>query len=123
MVAEVAATLHLHDQVQIVSILKRLHHIDNKWMLELCKNFALVNHGTNAPFGEHARLVHLFHGKLFAIFFACDEPHFAEAAFSNWLLKLEVVSRDLLELILGVDNVLLLSTAVTHSILTNMIIF
>ena len=44
MITKVATALHLHYQVQIVSVLECLHHVHYERVLELCEDLSLINH-------------------------------------------------------------------------------
>ena len=45
MVAQVSARQVVHHEVEVLSVLKRVIHVNNEEILELCKNLAFVDHG------------------------------------------------------------------------------
>ena len=45
MVGQVSARQVVHHKVEVLSVLKRVIHVNNEEILELCKNLAFVDHG------------------------------------------------------------------------------
>ena len=82
-VAEVAATEVVHDQVEVLAVLERIVHVHDEGVLELRKDLSLVDHRLDAPLRDDPRLAHLFHREELLGFLAFDEPHFAEASFAD----------------------------------------
>lgn len=114
-IAQIATTLHLHDEVQVVHVLKGLHHIHNERVLQLSQNFSFIDHRADAPFRKHTRLVHFFHCEYFVVLLPLDEPDLAEAALANLAHELKVVTLHLAELVTAIRVVLLVLTlAITH---------
>ena len=48
MVAQVSARQVVHHKVEVLSVLKRVIHVNNEEILELCENLAFVDHGLDA---------------------------------------------------------------------------
>ena len=83
MVAEVATWQVVHDQVEILSILKRVVHIDDEGVLELRQNLPLVDDRLDTALRDDSGFAHFLHGEVLLGFLALDSPHLAKTAFAD----------------------------------------
>ena len=90
-VAEIAALQQIHAQVQILSVLKCVQHIDDEVMVELSKDDSFVENRVHATFRDNPRLGHFFKRKHSAILFVGDFPDFTKASLSNTVEEFEVL--------------------------------
>lgn len=96
-VPEVASRQQVHDQVEILSVLEGIVHVDEEWMVfQLGENPALTHDGLDASLGQNSRLAHLFHREHVRVLrpLVLHLPDFAEAALAYALLVLEEVLAD-----------------------------
>ena len=82
-VSEIAAAQVVHDQVKVLSVLKRVVHIHNERILELGQDLSLIDHGLHAALRDDASLAHLLHREVLLGLLTLDSPHFAEAALTD----------------------------------------
>ena len=83
MVAQVSARQVVHHEVEVLSVLKRVIHVNNEEILELCENLAFVDHGLDAALRDDPGLWHLFHSVVLLRLLPLNPPHLAEASLSN----------------------------------------
>jgi hypothetical protein len=72
-------------------------------MVELLKDFALIEHRVDTALGEDAGLGHFFHSEKHTVLFSFDFPNFAETTLADSIEVLEVGFRNLLLLLLLLD--------------------
>ena len=84
MVTKVAPAQVVHDQVQVLAVLKRVVHVDEEWAVHARQNMPLVHHRFHAALGDNPGLAHLFEGEVFSpLLLAFHAPDFAKATFTN----------------------------------------
>ena len=83
MVAEITTWQVVHYQVEILSVLKGVVHVDDEGILQLCQDLALIDHGLDTAFCYYSCLAHFFHGKVLLGLFSLDSPYFAEATLTD----------------------------------------
>ena len=83
MVAQVSARQVVHHKVEVLSVLKRVIHVNNEEILELCENLAFIDYGLDAALRDDPSLRHLFHSIVLLRFLPLHPPHLAEASLSN----------------------------------------
>lgn len=81
MVPQVAPRQVVHHQVQILTVLKRIMHINNVHILQLGENLSLVYNRFDRSFVDDPCLWHFFHSVEFFVYE--DLPYFSEASFAN----------------------------------------
>ena len=89
MVAEVASTQVVHDQVQVLAVLERVVHVDDEDVVQLNQNLPLVDYAAHASLGHDPRLAHLFHSVHLLPFLTEHAPDFAEATLSDTVIVYE----------------------------------
>lgn len=82
-VPQVAAREVVHHQVEVLTILECIVHVDNEQVLELGKDLSLVDDWLDGPLGNNARLGHLLHGVVLLRFLALHAPHLSEATLAD----------------------------------------
>ena len=83
MVSEISTGQIVHDQVQILSILERIVHIDKKRIVQPGQDVSLIHDRFDATFGYDTCFAHLFQSEEHSLFFAFNAPYSAKTAFSN----------------------------------------
>jgi hypothetical protein len=89
-VPQVAPIQQIHQQVQVLAVLKGIVHVHQKWTAQLRKDLSLVHYRLHTPLRNNSGLRHLFHSVDLLSLFAFNFPNFAEAAFANAVLVLKV---------------------------------
>ena len=92
MVSKVATWMIVHGKIEVFFVLKRVQHINDKWVLQLRQYFPLVDNRMYTPFCQHSRLIHFLHSKFFSIFFSQNFPDLAKSTFPDRLFKNEITS-------------------------------
>ena len=83
-VTKVTPAQVVHDQVQVLAVLKRIVHVDEEGAVHARQDMPLVHHRFHAALGDNPGLAHLFQGEVLSLFlFAFHAPDFAEATFTN----------------------------------------
>lgn len=93
-VAKVTARKQVHNQIQVLSILKSIVHVDEERMvLELSKDAPLAHNGLDTALGQDPGLAHLLHGEHVHVLrpLVLHLPYLTETALSNALLVFEQV--------------------------------
>ena len=83
MVSQITAGKVVHHQVEVLSILKRVIHVNYEEILELCEDLAFIDDGLYAALRDDPGLWHLFHRVVLLRLLSFDSPYLAEASFSN----------------------------------------
>lgn len=89
-VSQVTPVDVLHQQIQVLPVLKGSDHVDDEGVLELGQQRALVHDRVDGLLLDDFGLVHLLHSQDFVCFFILDLPDFAEASFSNGVHYVEI---------------------------------
>jgi len=92
-VAQVSSTEVVHDQVNIVSVLEGVVHIDKEDVVQLRQMLPFAHDTLHRPFSDNPRFTHLFHGKLLLGLLLLDLPDLAEAAFADAMFVREGILR------------------------------
>ena len=82
-VTKVTPAQVVHDQVQVLPVLKRIVHVDEERVLQAGQDVPLVHDRFHAAFSDNSGLAHFFEGEVRALFFAFHAPDFAKAALTN----------------------------------------
>lgn len=91
MVTKITTRQKVHHQVQIISVLKGIVHVNDEGVVELGEDLAFIHNRLDTAFCEYACLGHLLHRvKLFALFLL-NLPHFSKTTFTNAVLVREVI--------------------------------
>lgn len=89
-ITKVASREHVHHQIQIVSILERVVHVDDERVVELCEDLPLVHHRFDAPLRDDACLGHFLHRIRLLRLLTLDLPDLAEATLPDAVLVVEI---------------------------------
>ena len=89
-ITEVTPREHVHHQIQVVSILEGVVHVDDEWVVELCEDLPLVHHRFDAPFRDDAGLGHFLHRICLLGLLTLDLPDLSEAALPDAVLVVEI---------------------------------
>ena len=89
-ITEVTPREHVHHQIQVVSILEGVVHVDDEWVVELCEDLPLVHHRFNAPLCDDAGLGHFLHRICLLGLLTLDLPDLPEAALPDAVLVVEI---------------------------------
>lgn len=89
-ITEIATRQHVHHQIQVVPILEGIVHVDNEWVVELCKDLPLVHHRFDAPLSDDACLRHFLHRICLLGLLTLDLPDLPEAALPDAVLVVEI---------------------------------
>jgi hypothetical protein len=88
-VPEITACQQVHDQVQVLSVLEGVVHVDQKRTVEKSQDLSLVHHGLYTALGQDSGLVHLLHRVYLPILFVLYFPDLAETTFADALVVVE----------------------------------
>ena len=80
MVTEITARQIVHDQIEVLSVLERVVHVDDEHILKLREDLPLVDNRFDTALGDDPRLGHLLHGVVLLGFLTLDSPHLTEAS-------------------------------------------
>ena len=83
MVTKVATIQEVHDQVEVLPILKGVVHVHDERVVDLSEDLALVHHRFYASLRNNSSFTHLFHGVLLLRLLPLHLPDLAEATLSN----------------------------------------
>ena len=100
MVSKVSTCQKIHDQIQSLSVLESVVHVDNKRMFESAEQLTFVHHRVYTFLADNFCLEHLFHGKESLAFFELNTPYFSEPTLTNDVQIIEMKSIDFF----GLDN-------------------
>ena len=89
-ITEVASGQHVHYQIQVVSILERVVHIDDEGVVQLCEDLPLVHHRFDAPLRDDACFRHFLHRICLLRLLTLYLPDLPEAALSDTVLVVEI---------------------------------
>ena len=93
-VSQIASREIVHDQVEVLPILKGVVHVDDEWVLELGQDLTLVDDGLDASLGDDPSLAHLLHGEVLLGFLPLDSPNLSKATLSDAKVVHKVRLRD-----------------------------
>ncbi len=82
-VSQITSRKVVHDQVEVLFVLKGVVHVHDEWVLKLCQDLPLIDNGLDTALRYDASLAHLFHGKVVFGLLALDSPHFAKATLTD----------------------------------------
>ena len=82
-VSEITSVQQVHHQVQTLSVLESIVHVDEKRVVELSQDLALIHDRLDTPLRENSRFAHLLHRVIFLGLFALDSPDFTKASFAD----------------------------------------
>lgn len=99
-VSQVSADQQVHDEIEVLPILKGIGHVDDGWMLEFGQQFAFVEHGVDAFLPDDLSLMHFLHRVDLLGFLHAHTPHLAETSLPDDVDAVEVVATNLLTLYL-----------------------
>ena len=91
MVAQISADQQIHDEIQILSILKGIGHVDDVGMLELRKQLPLIQHRMDALLADDLGLMHLLHRVDLLRLLELHAPHLPESALADHVNAVEVL--------------------------------
>ena len=91
MVTKITTGHVVDDEVQILSVLKRILHVDEEGMVELAEEFLLIHDRVDTAFGDDPRLGHFFHREALLLLLLLHFPHFTETAPSNHIYCRKVI--------------------------------
>lgn len=94
MVSQIASREQIHYQIQVLSVLESVVHVDNEGVVELGENLPLIHDRLDTSFSYNTRLVHLFHGIGLLCFLSLNFPNFAKSSFTNTVKVVEVSLRE-----------------------------
>lgn len=83
MISQISAVYVVHDEIDVLSVLKGIGHIDEKMVSNSSQKVSLVHYRADGLFEDDFGFVHFFHGEDLACFFGFDLPNFAESTFSD----------------------------------------
>ena len=92
-ISQIASIKKVHYQVQVLSILKGIVHVDNKRIVKLSEDLPLVHDRLDAPFSDNSCLGHLLHRVCLLRLLSLNFPNLSETAFANAILVVEVCFR------------------------------
>ena len=93
-VAEIPSGQVVHHQIQILTILECVVHVDNVRIMELGEDLALVHDGLETSLGEYACFGHLLHSVLLLGLLPLDLPHLPKTSLPDAVLVREVAFRE-----------------------------
>lgn len=96
MIPQITTIKIIHNQKQILPILKREADIYQEGMPQLSQKFSLVHDWVNRLFLDDLRLVHFLHRVHNIVLLVLHLPYFSEAALSYRIEDLKAVFRNLL---------------------------
>ena len=82
-IAQVTSVEHIHYQVQILSVLEGVVHINNEWVVQLSQDLPLVHYWLNGTLCYYTSLRHFFHRILLLGLLSLYFPYFAKSTFTN----------------------------------------
>jgi hypothetical protein len=91
MVPEVSSIQQIHHQIQVLSVLESIVHIDQEGVVELGEYLSLVHNRLDTALGDDPGFRHLLHSVLLLGLLAVDLPDLPEAALSDAVLVVEVL--------------------------------
>lgn len=83
MISQITPVQIIHDQVEVLPILKSIANVDQKWMVEPTQKLSLVHHRTHWLFVNNFHLTHLLHSKHRLTLFHFHLPHLTEASLAD----------------------------------------
>lgn len=89
-ITEIASGQHVHHQIQVVSILERVVHVDDEWVVQLSEDLPLVHHRFDAPLRDDACLGHFLHRICLLCLLSLDLPNLPEATLPDTVLVIEI---------------------------------
>ena len=89
-VPQVPPREQVHHQVEVLPVLERVVHVDQKRVVELGEDLPLVNDTFDASFGDNTSFTHFFHGVALLAFLPLDLPHLPKAPLAHAVQVLEV---------------------------------
>ncbi len=95
MITEVSAVYVVHYEINVLSVLKGICHIDEKGVSDSRQKVPFVHDRTNGFFEDDFGFVHLFHGEDLPSFFELYLPYFTETTFADGIDSLELVEAHL----------------------------
>ena len=82
-VTEITARQIVHNQIEVLSVLERIVHVDDEQILKLGEDLPLVNDRLDTALGDDPRLGHLLHSVVLLGFLTLDSPYLAETSFTD----------------------------------------
>ncbi len=89
-ISEVATGQHVHHQIQVVSILERVVHVDDEGVVQLCEDLPLVHNRFDAPLSDDACFGHFLHRICLLCLLTLDLPDFSEATLPDTVLVVKI---------------------------------
>lgn len=83
MVAQVPSIQQVHHQIEVLSVLEGVVHVDDLRVIEAAEDLLLVHDRLDAALCDNASLGHLLHRVMLLSLLALDSPHLAEASLSD----------------------------------------
>lgn len=83
MVSEVASVEIVHDEVEVLPILKGVDHVDQEGVTKFCQKLPLVEDRSYRFFANNFGFAHEFHGIDLLVSFVLDLPDFSKTSLSN----------------------------------------
>ena len=83
MVPEVTTVQKIHDEVQVLTVLKCIVHVDEERIMKLRKDLPLVHDRFHASFCENSGFAHFLHGEILLALLLVYLPDFAESTLTN----------------------------------------
>ena len=83
MVAQIASGQVVHHKVEVLSVLKRVIHVYNEEILELCEDLTFIDDGLDTALRDDPGLRHFLHRVVLLCLLTFDSPYLAEASLSN----------------------------------------
>lgn len=103
-VSQVSAVDVVHDEVEILSVLEGVVHVDEEWVADPGEQVAFVHDRVDGLLHDDLGLVHLLHREDLLALLGLHLPHLAEAALADGVDGLEVVDGDALRRLLVLEG-------------------
>ncbi len=93
-VPEVSSFHEVHDEVEVLSVLEGVDHVDDERTPEVVEQLSLIHDGADALLADDLGLVHLLHGEELLVLLELYDPHLPEPSLPDDVLDAEVFLRD-----------------------------
>ena len=82
MVSQITTVQQVHYQVQALSVLESVVHVDEKRVVKLSEDLPLIHHRLNTSLGKNSRFAHFLHSVVLFGLLTLNSPDFTKATFS-----------------------------------------
>lgn len=92
-ISQVSSIQNIHHEVQVLSVLESIVHIDYEGIVQLSENLSLVHDWLDASLCNNPCLRHLLHSVLLFSLLSLYLPDLSKASLSNAVVVVEVILR------------------------------